>query len=201
MTVGLVRMAWSGTSGGPGLSQWAVVSATGGSWSSVNAKDATDAARALAVSMAAFLPDELQLQVLANVDLYDEKTGTLTGTATASPAPLNVTPTSAATYAGGVGAKVDFNTGVIRNGHRVVGHTYWVPLISTVYDNSGTLGATQMSTITTAHTTFIAALASKNLGLQVWSRPKQQGDGTGGLSSVVSASIKDKTAFLRGRRD
>lgn len=201
MTVGIVRTGWSGTSGGPGLSQMAVVAAGGTAWTVANANTATAAVRAFWQALVSLLPNELSLSVSPNVDLYDQATATLTGTVTASSTPPIVNGSATGAYAGGVGYKVDWNTGVILGGRRIVGHTYVVPAAAAAFDLDGTLVAGTQSTTTTAANALLNTLSTGSLAMQVWSRPGRKSGLPGQLSAVSGASVRDKSAFQRGRRD
>lgn len=200
MTVGIVRTEWSGTSGGPGLSQMAVYVGGGGTPTSTQAQSAVNAVRTFWSSIASYLPNELTLQVQPNMDTYDELTNTLTGTVTAGTAPATVAGSSSSTYAAGCGLKVDWNTGVVLGGRRVVGRTYIVPIASVCYDNDGTLATTPKDTITTAANTLLTSLSTGGLNMGVWTKPGGV-NSVPGITAVTGATVKDKTAILRGRRD
>jgi hypothetical protein len=201
MGLGIVKIAWAGTSGGPGLTPVAVNSGTGNVWTATNANAATAAARAFFASQAVNLPNELSLTVQPAVDQYAPETGELTGTVTASPAPTPVAGTSAGGYAGGVGLKIDWQTGIIRKGRRLVGHTYMVPIVASCFDNDGTLLAGTLTSFTTSGNTLISSLTSAGLALSVWSRPSQKGLNDGAVFPVTGCAVKDKSAFQRGRRE
>lgn len=200
MTVGVVRTMWSGTSGGPGLTQMAVYANGGGTPTSTQAQSACNAVRAFWDAIKTLLPNELTLTVSPNVDTYDELTALLTGSVTAGTAPLPVTGTSSTSYAGGCGLKVDWNTGVVLGGRRVVGRTYIVPASSNVYDADGTLSAGSVSLIQGAASTMLTSLSTGGLNLGVWTKPGGVRS-VPGITAVTGASIRDKTAVLRNRRD
>lgn len=201
MTVGILRTEWSGTSGGPGLTQMAAVAATGSEWSATDAQAAVNAVRAFWDAQKAMLPNELTLQVQPVVDQYDELTGTLTDSVVAATQPVVVQGTSAAVYAGGTGYKINWETGLIRAGRRVVGHTYVVPCSSGTFDTDGTLNTNNAQLARDASLALISNLALSNIGLVVWSRPSETSQTPPGLSAIQTVSITDKTAILRGRRD
>ena len=201
MTVAIVRANWSGTSGGPGLTQLAMFTGGGGAWSSSNAQSAVDAVRAWFLGLASYLPNEVSIQVQPAVDQYDQATGELTDTVTAGTAPATVTGSSTGNYTGGAGFKLTWETNSIRNGRRVRGRTYIVPAGGNVYDNDGTILATVSTDIITKSNTLLSTLSGAGLGLVVWSRPTALGSTDGAITAVQTPVLKDKTAILRGRRD
>lgn len=201
MTVGIVRMTWDGNSGGPGLSQFAIAASGGTAWTAADAGTATSAVRNLAAAMALYIPDDIRLQVSRNVDLYDQVTAKLTGSVTASSTPAQVVGQSAGAFLAGAGFKTDWNTGVVLGGRRVVGKTYWVPAVGTAFDTDGTLAPATITNINTALSTYLSALTTGNLSMQVWHRPGGKAAPAGTMVAVNSGSVKDRSAFLRNRRD
>lgn len=201
MTVGLVRVEWSGTTGGPGLTQFAIAASGGATWTAANAQSAVDAVRTFFSNQIQYIPNEVQLQVLPDVDQYDELTATLEATTTAAVTPASLAGTGTGSYAGGAGYRYNWRTGVIRGGRRVVGKTYIVPAVANVYDANGTLGSTQITSFNQTASTFLATLSAAGLGLQVWSRPGGIAVPVGGMSGVITGDVADKTAILRTRRD
>lgn len=204
--VGIVRTEWSGTSGGPGLTQHAVMGAAGGDWNPSGAQDAVNAVRAFWAAITSHLPDELRLNVSPVVDTYTYADGELFSSSTAGNAPAVVAGTSTAGYAGGSGVKINWNTGQIRNGRRVRGATFIVPVASTVWTANGTLGAVATSAFNTAAANLLTALSAGGTSLCVYSRPlpvsERNPQGRAGFTTqVTSGSVSNKSAILRGRRD
>lgn len=204
--VHIVRTSWSGLSGGLGLTQLAVdyTVPAFGAMTPGDAQAAVNAVRAYWDAIKALLPNELQLTVSPVVDYYLVNNAELAGSATAATSPVSVLGTSSLDYSMAAGLKVNLNTGVIRNGRRVRGSIFLVPLAG-AFSATGTAGATAKTTINAAGTSLMSALATAGLKLCVWSRPLEATDPKGprdGALSVVSAmETSEKTAVLRGRRD
>lgn len=204
MTLGIVRTGWTGTSGGPGLTQLVVnhsetdqIALTAG-----EAQSAVNAVRAFWDAIKAYLPNEITLSVSPVVDQYDYGTGALIGTVTAASVPAVVVGTDTGNYSMAAGAKVNLNTTKILDGRRVRGGIYLVPLGATQFTNTGLVGAASRTAINTAGDTMRASLVTAGLALMVWSRPTSPGPSTDGeLSTVVAVETSEKTAILRGRRD
>lgn len=206
MTIGLVRTAWAGTSGGPGLTQtFFDVDGTFGPIDATQAQAAVNAVRAYWDAIKALLPDEVSLTVSAVVDQYDPTTGDLTGTVTAATPPTTVTGTSAANYMMAAGIRVNLPTGIIRNGRRVRGAQYIVPVTSTAGSTTGNITSTARTTVNTAGATLLAAFATAGLRPLVYSRPltaeEPNGPRVGDVAEITGWDASEKGAVLRGRRD
>lgn len=200
--VAILRTEWSGTSGGPGVTQIALLGAAGGIWNPTGAQAAVNAMRAFWFSQVAMLPNELTLTVSPVIDDYDVVTGDLVGSYTAATPPAPVAGGSAGNYAAGAGYKVTWNTGQIRNGRRVRGSTFVVPAASGVYDANGRISTATINSVNGYAATLISALASAETSMGVWSRPwETPNPRTGFATQVVSGACSTKTAILRGRRD
>lgn len=205
MAVSLIRTAWAGTSGGPGLTQLAITEASGTFLTPTNAQTAVNAVRAYWNSIIGLLPNEIILSVSPVIDTYDETTGELVGSTSAATTPTLVAGTDTGSYSMASGGKMNLNTGTIRFGRRVRGTVFIVPMASSAYTAFGALGSTPRSTIATAGETMRTALAAAGLPLVVYSRPK---DATvdaparpGAVTLVTACETSEKGAVLRGRRD
>jgi len=200
--VAIVRTEWSGTSGGPGLTQMALLGAAGGEWNPSGTQSAVNAVRAFWESIKGNLPDELKLTVSPVIDVYDRVSGDLTASYVAGTAPLTVVGTSTVGYAGGAGLKVTWNTGQIRNGRRVRGATFIVPVANSCFSPTGTIQQATQTSITAAATTLLSSLGAGSTPMGVWSRPFNGDNPRAGFATEVTQGLcSTKTAILRGRRD
>lgn len=200
--VAIVRTEWDGTSGGPGLTQMAMLG--NGEFTAANAQAAVNAVRKFWDDMKATLPDELKLTVSPIVDIYRETDAELTNSVIAGAAPAVVVGQGTTGYAGGAGLKINWNTGVIRGGRRVKGSTFIVPALATAFGNTGTPTPQVVITANTAANAMMASLTAGGTALLVWSRPLVVGGAitrTGATAGVISGSLAPKSAILRGRRD
>lgn len=132
------------------------------------------------------------------VEILEETTGVLTNYMTATPDGARV-GTSTGVYVGGTGACINWYTNVVRNGRRLRGRTFMVPLGLQAMTNDGTIDDTRLATLRTASTTLINATGSGDLG--VWARPTTPGGSDGEWAVATVATINDKMAQLRSRRD
>jgi len=202
----LIRTNWSGTTGGPGLTQIAVDQKTPsfGPLTAAEGQAAVNAMRAFWVACNSYLPDEVTLSVMPTVDTYLVNNGTLAWSMTAATTPASVVGTATAAYAMGAGLKINLNTGVIQNGRRVRGSIFLVPS-SGGFSAQGLALASARTAINAAGTTMLSSLDTAGLKMVVWSRPipadKPHGPRDGTQSTVTVMETNEKTAILRGRRD
>lgn len=162
-----------------------------------DAGDAQDAANAIRIFFAAIvtlLPDDVTITFDNEMRVLNPSTGTLTGVFPVSP-PASVVGSGVGTWANAVGTVVTWDTGSIVGGRRLRGRTFIVPLIGTAYDNAGTIASASIVTLFNAADTLRTNLLAAVMPLAVWSRAHGQ------IALVQSASVNDRTAVLRGRRD
>ena len=127
-------------------------------------------------------------------DLIDVATGELTGSWTDGTA-ATVNAAQAGNYAQGVGARIRWATSGIRNGRRVRGSTFIVPLTVAAYDAGGTLSTTVIDACNTAAGTFFTGGVTQ---AKIWSRPV--GGGGGQANTILSGQCLDQVSWLRTRR-
>jgi len=203
--VALVRTHWSGTSGGPGITQIALLGAAGGIWNPGGEQAAVNAMRAYWDSLKAYLPNELSLTVSPVVDWYDRETGELQGSNVAATPPVVVVGASSAAYVGGAGLKVTWETGQVRDGRRVRGATYIVPIEGACFNTTGTVATTVRAVINTSSANLLTALTAGGVSMGVWSRFRPAKDElperAGAAFQVTTGICSSKSAILRGRRD
>jgi hypothetical protein len=202
MPIGIVRTTWSGTSGGPGLTQIAIAEGAGAFWTATQAQNAVNAVRNFWVAVQGLLPDDVVLTVQPVVDIYNEADGQLTASVSAPTPPTSLNGTSTAVFGMALGVKMSLNTGVIRNGRRVRGGIFIVPTSSAVYGSNGLVLSASRTTVNNAGTALMTALSAAGLVLSVYSRPLA-GDTPrpGAHTPVNGVETGEKGALLRGRRD
>jgi hypothetical protein len=200
--VGIVKTAWAGTTGGPGVTQTAFTDVTGANLSVAQVQAAVNAVRAFWEASKLYIPNEVVLTVLPTVDMYDCVTNTLNGSSTAASAPATVTGTDTGVYGMASGLKVNLMTTEIAYGRRVRGAIYVVPAGQAAYTNTGQVNGSAKTAIDAAGATLITALNTAGASLMVWSRGRTVPTArNGAVHTVSSVKTNDQTAILRGRRD
>jgi hypothetical protein len=201
-SVGVIRTHWTGTSGGPGLTQLCVAGPDGGfAWTDEIAQDCVDAVRAFWDTNKNTLPNEITLTVDPNVDKYAMVTGALMDSYQAATAPASVTGTNTGSYSMPSGLKVALRTNTIANNRRVRGAIFVVPCAGDVFDASGSVSSTPRTGWVNAANTLKTALTAAGVDLIVWSRPTNTTSNDGGGSLVSGFDVPTKGAILRSRRD
>jgi len=146
----------------------------------------------------AYIPSNVTITMPTTGVTINDIDGSLVGGWTKA-ATSTMTGSNTGNYAGGVGATMRWETGVVQDGHRVRGRTYLVPLANLTFDADGTLtGAAKTLLQNTANST----VAAYGTAMKVWHRPRATGiPHIGSAWTILSAVVPDKSAILRSRRD
>lgn len=198
-----VTLRWNGFAGAPGYSNFHFA-ADPGFWDGGFLGDDAKAAANSAVARVAegtlqigpSVPASVSFSVEPEVLVIDSDTGEIQGQIQRDPVSLGG-PSGSGGYSAASGAVINWNTSDYRAGRRIRGRTFMVPLSSASYDAEGTLSTAALEDMRGFADALIGDGGQPELG--VWSRPR---NGAGGVfATVVSASVPDKVAVLRSRRD
>lgn len=152
------------------------------------------AAAGLFSALTSRIPNGTTIFVPNGGDVLDEATGQLVGTWGVGTG-TTITGTGTGSWAQGVGARIVWETGVVRAGRRVRGSTFLVPLVASAYDSNGTIASAALGDINSGISSFMAAILAR---ARVWSRPRP---GLAGAGVVVTGGVApDKVSWLRSRR-
>lgn len=200
MPVSRVEVLWSGWSGGPGHTFLSFFDARGNETATLADVRNVFARLMGGAGAPVRLPNVINLDVSPVVNTYDESTGELLAVTTGTkPATIDGTGTGA--FAAAVGACITWRTGGVHGGHKIIGKTFLVPLVGSLFDIDGTINSPDLATLQTEATAAVTSLP----GFCVWSRPKvgtPPNPGLGGaIFAVQAATVADKSAVLRSRRD
>jgi hypothetical protein len=195
-----VKLRWSGFMGAPGYSIFHFAP-NGTGTAEGESQAAAIAVDAWAGNIVGNLPAIGTLQVEPDVEEIQVSNGQMLGvfpvqglSGHQSSAP------SQEAYSGPAGAVVNWRTAGVRNGRRVHGRTFLVPLRGAAFENNGTLSTITQTNLRNESQT-LADGAFDGPSLHVYCRPSTKG-ATDGLSFAVdSASVPDLAAVLRSRRD
>lgn len=188
----LYRPAWLVPGGGAGVSVLAIHDGNLDNASDRNAAAAS--VRQFYDGVKAQLPSGVTITFPAEFIRVSETTGKVTDFVPVT-APGQVAATGSGVFANGVGARVVWSTGAVVGGRRVKGATFLVPLVSAAYDAQGTIEETRRQILISAANTLIVALQSGPCPLDVYSRENLN------TYNVLTATVPDKVAFLRTRRE
>jgi hypothetical protein len=208
-----VKTRWSGLIGLPGYSiMYFRDFSTGEEWNpdAAEALVAVNKTRTFFDAIKHLIPTGASMQVEASVEEVDTQTGELIDIhGVATPTVVLGTASASASYAAPVGAVINWRTNHVRNGRRLRGRTFIVPMSSTAFESNGTLAAGAVTAITNAGLAMIADTTSPDIG--VWGRPTpfldENNNPTGELNPdgawafATTVTVPDLAAVLRSRRD
>lgn len=198
-----VKARWSGFTGGPGYTvlhfrDFGSGDGGGGPVAESAVNPALDRAYLFFDALRPQLPAEVRIQVEAEVDVIEDTTGDLVRSY-AGTTPLLVGGSGAGSYSAAVGAVVNWRTGGVRNGRRVRGRSFLVPLAGGAFGTNGALVPSVQALIQTAASAL--ANPSGSPDLCVYARPSSAGATDGSAFVVTSATVPSLGAVLRSRRD
>lgn len=193
-----VKIKWSGFAGGPGYTNL-FFRDIAGTPSQTTADNAALKAGNFCSYVRSHLPIEAILQVQNDVEVIEETTGELANVFTVATSPPLPGEAPSAPYSAASGAVVTWRTAGVRNGRRVRGRTFLVPLANSAYQSDGTLSAAAITSLNTNLANFLAPSGSANFG--VYARPTSATATDGIFHQATGFSVPDKVAVLRSRRD
>lgn len=183
-----ITATWLGIPGAPGYSKFRF----SGNLSSGEATAAAGRVSTMFSSIRGLLPATCSVNFAAVAQVFDFDSQLVSEVAL-DPPPTAVLGQAVGNYSGATGAVINWVTSTIAQGRRVRGRTFIVPLAAG-FDTSGSLGATTITAIQGAAQT----LAEGSPGLVIVKRPPGAVVGEYG---VTGASVPDRAAILRSRRD
>lgn len=198
-----VNVAWQNWPGAPGLSQLYFLNTA--------MQTNVDGVRAFFNALTNFLPSGLAINVPGSGDIIDSATGSITSAWSVTTTPTTVSGLGSGTYAGNAGAVIHWLTADVRDGRRIRGRTFLVPLVASSFESNGSLTSATISAITAAGNT-LRTTASGNM--RVWARPvaahteydrktgvaKSISARTGQHSDISGVRVPDLAVSLRSRR-
>lgn len=198
-----VKTRWSGFVGSPGYTvmhfrDFGTDPESSTAQTTENAAAAVARVRTFFSALATVLPSSVTVVPESEVDVIEHTNGELVESyAVTAGAPIVGTATN--NFSAPVGAVVNWRTGTIRNGRRLRGRTFLVPLSTTAFGTSGILNPGANTTIGNA----ALALAGGTTGprLFVYGRPSNADATDGAFGIVTSSNVPTMSAVLRSRRD
>ena len=195
-----VKLRWSGFQGAPGYSIFHFKDFEGGDDQAGFAQGAVDRVDDFITAISPLTPGIVTLQTESDVEVLEDSTGELITAVTTTPdAPKTNNSSGGGNFASAVGAVVTWRTGTVRNGRRVRGRTFLVPLKGSSFDTDGTLLAATVTSLNAAATAMVAPAATPDLG--VYARPSGPAATDGAWAVATGFSVPDMGAILRSRRD
>lgn len=199
MTLLRTKVRWTIPGAGTALSilHWSNADQSGAT--QLQASDAAAKTHAFLTPLLPILPNVVSVQALSEVEEVNEASGDLIGF---WETPTNATRTGTAGpglgWSAPSGAVISWSTSGVRNGRRIRGRTFVVPLSMTCYDTEGNLGP---STLTALNNAALALRTGSDVTqFRVWGRPTAPGVQDGASAPVLGHRVPDMSAVLRSRR-
>src|SRR3954471_14483886 len=143
-----VRVAWTGFSGGPGVSTH---------YFDGSALPPVAALRTFYAAIAALVPPSVTIQVPAAGDSIDPSDGGLDGNWTTGTPPAAVLGTGTGIVMAAQGAEVVWTTNEIADGRGLRGRTFFVPSVQAVFGTDGLVAGGAITVFNNAATALVAA--------------------------------------------
>jgi hypothetical protein len=188
-------MTWGGFSGAPGYTTLHFLDPDPISQAGIDETAARN--HTFWAAVAPQFPTGVQVTFPSVLEEIDTATGELLQEL-AFPGGTAVNGVAGAEYASASGCCITWHSIGIVNGRKLRGRTFLVPLGSQAFSSNGTMADADRTLILNAANAL--ADASTGIDLAVWHRPTPGGS-DGVAAGVTTASINDKGAILKSRRD
>lgn len=193
-----VTINWTGFVGAPGFTNMYFSPAAGGDITQAVVDAAVAKVDTWLGQFKSSLPTAVTVGVDPSVEVIESADGKLQAFMTGTPLAASA-GTDSGTFSSATGVVTSWYTAGIRNGRRIRGRSFIVPMGPTAYQNDGTIATTKLGAWRTAANTLIANVDAARLA--VWSRPSAPLATDGIAYDVISANMNDKVAVLTSRRD
>ena len=194
-----VKINWTGFTGGPGYTNLHFEPTTGETIDQALVDSAVNKTAFFLSAWRVYQPLNLATQVDTAVAEIDEQSGAIENY-WVGPSVAAGNGSSSGVYAAGSGSCINLYTADVRNGRRVRGRIFMVPLGNAALEADGTINAGALTAMRASAAALIDDLDPARL--VVWVRPFGFPiEINGGAYAVTSYSITDKVAQLRSRRD
>lgn len=198
-----VKARWSGFAGAPGYSIFHFGTGAVGDGGGALADNAAAAtARGTVRRMFSFImtefPPVVSISIEQDVEVIDSTNGELVGALDGGVEDTFV-GSGSPTYSAVSGAVLNWRTAGIRNGRRVRGRTFLVPLSSASYDAQGSLTVATRGLLAEFSQEMVTTTNPWEFG--VFCRPSTPIATDGVFHVATSSNVPDLAAVLRSRRD
>jgi len=197
-----VKVRWGGFNGAPGWSNFYFDTVDGTFTTAADANPVAQRVETFINAIKIRIPSHVSMTIQSDVEVVAPDDGEMLNIhSIPARAPIMGTAAAAA-YSAASGLVINWRTAGVRNGRRVRGRTFIVPLAGGAYQTDGTIQDTNLSETQTAAQALITTASPVKLG--VWARPKKDIAGNvlspGAFHEAVTATVPDLAAVLRSRR-
>jgi len=199
MVIARVQVEWGGLPSSPGLSQF-FADFGGTAPTPAQVSDLTEAVSIFFDGIKTLFPTDLSLSISDEAAVINPANGAVSEFVRADSTFGAIAGTSSGSWLAASGTSIVWNTAGIRNGRRVRGRTFLVPVTSLAYDADGNVTTTLRNEIATKAMTMASGFNLAGGDLVIWSRPSSSISADGQVSVVTGASVPPRGNVLTGRR-
>jgi hypothetical protein len=195
-----VKSKWSGFSGAPGWTNFYFRDfAVNNEPTQQQANDAVARVATFWNNVKSRFPVTVSIAIQPDVEVIEEENGQMLNVFSVTPPAAHVGGATSSVYSGPTGMVINWRTAGVRNGRRVRGRTFLVPVATENFQTDGTIDPTKLASVQSTASELASATGTPDLG--VWARPTAPGATDGVWVPVTSATVPDLAAVLRSRRD
>lgn len=192
-----ITVNWTGFAGAPGYTNLHFRDFAGGGVTQAVVDNAIARVDTWLDAWLNHMPITVNLGINPSVEVIEDTTNTLVDFMTGTPDTPRVGFINGS-YSAVSGACVNWSTAGIRNGRRVRGRSFMIPLAGTAYGSDGTLDAGVLNSVRAATDVLINTAEEGDLG--VYSRPSTKVAADGAWHVVSAFTIPDRASILKSRR-
>lgn len=185
-----IQALWSAFVGAPGYTNFHFDTTIG---SAAEINTAAAAVRTFFDATKNLLPSGLTVSIKPTAEMFD-LSGVKTAESPVTTVPAPVVGLASGQYAAGVGAVINWRTGVYVSGRALSGRTFLVPLAS-AFQADGSLATANVTLLTNAANAYRQTTGPRPC---VWALP--QPDRGAATATISAANVPDRPAVLRSRR-
>ena len=193
-----IKVNWTGFVGSPGYTNFNFEHINEGAWTQPEVDAAVAKVQAWVTGQRQFLPPTVITGIDAAVSEHNEQTGDIEAFWSVVPAAAAGGTNATTTFTSGAGYCISWTTGGVRNGRRVRGRTFVVPISGASYEADGSLTPTYLVAMKALATNL--AGDSDNVRLAIFAHTPGAIVPDGGVYDVVGSNVRDRPAFLTSRR-
>lgn len=196
MTIAKFTVRWDGWTGAPGYTNFYAM----GNLDESQTDAAAARIKTFLEAIKGHIPSACTLSFIPTVQIIAEGDGSLAEQRNIATLPANVIGGGGGTFAAPAGVCITWRTATSTGRRLLQGRTFIVPMSVTAQQTDGTIINTALTVFVNAANAYVGGVGLGVPGrAAVWSRPKP---GRAGLSAaVVNATVADRVAVLRSRRD
>jgi hypothetical protein len=193
-----VKINWTGFVGSPGYTNFNFELINPGAWTQPDVDAAVTKVQTWLTVIRLLQPAVVISGIDPAVSEHDEQSGDIVNFWNATPGAAAAGSNPGAAFTSGTGFCINWQTGGVRNGRRVRGRTFVVPISGSLYESNGSFINAEVASWRASAITLAGDTNGVRLGIFAHTPKALIPDG--GIYDVTGVSINDRPAFLSSRR-